>query len=65
MPLDGVSALALLLLCAFVVERVVSGALFVLPSLGGVLSDPTRSRMLLVLERRNHVREVGCHAGLG
>jgi hypothetical protein len=41
MPLDGVSALALLLLCAFVVERVVSGALFVVPSLG-VLPDPAQ-----------------------
>jgi hypothetical protein len=41
MPLDGVSALALLLLSSFVVERVVSAALFVLPTLG-VLPDPAR-----------------------
>jgi len=38
MPLDGVSALALLLLSSFVIERIVSGALFVLPTLG-VLPD--------------------------
>jgi len=41
MPLDGVSALALLLLSAFVIERVVSGVLFVLPSFG-VLPDPAQ-----------------------
>lgn len=33
MPLDGVSALALLLLASFVIERTVSGVLFVFPTL--------------------------------
>jgi len=33
MPLDGVSALALLLLASFVIERIVSGILFVFPTL--------------------------------
>lgn len=41
MPLDGVSALALLLLGAFVIERAVSGALFVLPTLR-LLPDPAQ-----------------------
>jgi len=34
MPLDGVSVVALLLLAAFVIERVVSAVLFVLPTVG-------------------------------
>ena len=41
MPLDGISALALLLLAAFVIERVVSGALFALPTLR-LLPDPAQ-----------------------
>lgn len=41
MPLDGVSALALLLLSSFVIERIVSGALFVLPTLR-LLPDPAQ-----------------------
>jgi len=45
MPLDGVSALALLLLASFVIERIVSGVLFVLPTFGWLpdlaqLEDP-------------------------
>lgn len=39
MALDGVSALALLLLSSFVIERVVSAVLFVLPTLG-MLGEP-------------------------
>ncbi len=41
MALDGVSAIALLILAAFVIERVVSAVLFVFPTLH-LLSDPAQ-----------------------
>ena len=55
-PLDGVSTVALLVLLAFVIERVVSGVLFFMGSIGA-LSDPAAAENTAARVRAERIQQ--------